>query len=242
MQLNWPEPTGFPELSAETIHVWALPLNGIRASFAEMEATLSPIERNRLRNIAFDKPRITFVAARAALRSLLGRYLDQPSADVQILNDSNGKPRLVDRDLCFNLAHSGDLTLIAVTRGAEIGVDVELLRTVDHLHEIAARNFHSAERHALRDADASQTSELFLRCWTRKEAVLKTNGVGLGYPLDSFCVLTNRVGSGSLELPPYDSLSPVTCWWHDLEPCSGYLAAVSTSKPASNLQGFTYHL
>ncbi|MEX2093895.1 MAG: 4'-phosphopantetheinyl transferase superfamily protein [Pirellulales bacterium] len=208
----------------------------------ELEAVLVSAERKRANLFVCDEPRRAFVASRAALRSILGRYLCESPGVVSIRYAASGKPRLESGDLCFNLAHSGSLTLIAVTRDGEIGVDVELVRPVDQAHEIAARNFHSAERDALRDADTASLPAAFMRCWTRKEAVLKAIGTGLGYPLSAFDVLTGRHPDQPTELPIFESLPPTRFTLHDLDPCTGYAAAVATLKVRQPPLGFTYSL
>ena len=87
-------------------------------------------------------------------------------------------------------------------------------------------------------------STAFLRCWTRKEAVLKAIGVGISYPLDAFHVLTAQQGGGGSSCRHMRPLPPTRCWLHDLDPCTGYLAAVAvaTTKPSQPPLGFTYSL
>ncbi len=91
---------------------------------------LSDDERNRSARFRFEKGRRRFVVARGALRELLGRYLGTDPGQIRFTYNAFGKPELHpdfgDR-LKFNLAHSGDLTLIAIARDADVGVDVECI-------------------------------------------------------------------------------------------------------------------
>jgi len=82
---------------------------------------------------------------------------------------------------------------------SEIGVDVELVRELDDLLSVADGHFSAAERRALRALPAAERHTGFFRCWTRKEALVKALGEGLGYPLDSFDV-DMRQGSESALL------------------------------------------
>jgi 4'-phosphopantetheinyl transferase len=239
----WPEPSEFPMLSGDALHVWAVPLDRGRATSTTLDERLSPDERDRADGFALVKPRQTFVAGRVALRSLLGEYLQLPPEQVPIVLESNGKPRLVGGDVRFNLAHSGNLALVAVTRGCEIGVDVELVRPIDHAHEIAARNFHAAEQAAIRVATAAELPAIFMRLWTRKEAVLKALGTGLGYPLDAFDTAVDESGGGGwISLPAHGSLADCRCWLQDIDAGSDYRAAVATLEPRQPPLGFTYPL
>jgi 4'-phosphopantetheinyl transferase len=99
-----------------------------------------------------------WIAARWALRGVLGRYLRQDPAGIELRTGSLGKPMLAEKgeSLRFNLSHSGDLALVAIARGREVGVDVE---------RIGARTAG------------------FYADWTRREATAKCFGTGLGAPL-----------------------------------------------------------
>jgi 4'-phosphopantetheinyl transferase len=242
MHPNWPKPSEFPTLSGDAIHVWAVPLDLSWASATELNHLLSPEERARADGFVVDKPRLAFVAGRAALRSLLGCYLDMPPERAPIVLEPNGKPRLVGGDLRFNVAHSGDLAIVAVTRGCEIGVDVEHARSVDHAEEIAVRDFHPAEQTALRAASAAELPAVFMRLWTRKEAVLKAVGAGLGYPLARFSSFANAEGDGWISVPAHASLPDTRCWLQDIRMSADCLAAVATLEFRQPPLGFTYSL
>jgi len=240
VQLNWPKPRNFPELAAGEVHVWAVPLDGFPDSLDELAEELSIDERERAACFTHDKPRRVFVASRVALRSILGRYLSLAEKEVSIVMVANGKPQLKDGELQFNLAHSRNLALIAVTRGCEIGMDVELLRPVNYSLEIAARYFHPAERDIIHAAREQLRTATFLRCWTRKEAVIKMLGIGIGYPLQGFDVLSDQISQKPVELPGTECPLSKQCWLQELSVCDEYVAAVATSRPTATLTGFAY--
>ena len=109
---------------------------------------LSDDERNRSARFRFEKGRRRFVVARGALRELLGRYLGTDPGQIRFTYNAFGKPELHpdfgDR-LKFNLAHSGDLTLIAIARDADVGVDVECIEgRGESSYADVAQNFFSA--------------------------------------------------------------------------------------------------
>src|SRR5439155_16082372 len=95
----------------------------------------------------------------------------------------HGKPDLAAAErlpLRFNVAHSGELVLVAVTRDRAIGVDLELRRDSVEWGPIAAEFFSPREQEALRELPADQQRDAFFQFWTRKEAFVKAQGKGLG--------------------------------------------------------------
>ena len=95
-----------------------------------------------------------------------------------------GKPALdpgpgVVASLRFNVSHSADLAVVAVSRGREVGVDLERMRPITEAERIVASFFSAAEVDAFAAIPEPDRAAAFLRGWTRKEAVLKGFGVGI---------------------------------------------------------------
>jgi 4'-phosphopantetheinyl transferase len=162
-------------------------------------------------------------------------------ADVLIEIGAQGKPFLgaiaARTDLQFNLAHSGELALVAVTRGCPVGVDVERLRPIEHWTEIASRYFHPAEVAAIAASIEGERNTGFLRCWTQKEAILKAFGVGLGHSLQSFAVPVLEQSGQWVELDALAGATPRRYWLRSLVPSAGYVAAVATSVERKMMAG-----
>jgi len=156
--------------------VWRVGLAGPPAGVAASDDEVG--RAGRLRD---ERRRARFLASRAWLRVILGRYLGVDAASVRLCVASRGKPSIVDGgDLCFSLSRSAGVALIAVSRGRSIGVDVERVQAgFDHA-DLAERFFTVAEADLLRElAEPDRTAEFF-RLWVRKEAVAKASGAGLG--------------------------------------------------------------
>jgi 4'-phosphopantetheinyl transferase len=166
------------------LHVWAVSLHGDAEPLA---ALLSPSEVARLERFRFADHRRRFQIGHGALRAILGGYLGRDPAGLEFVQGPRGKPHMANPGLCFNLSHSGKLALIGIA-GVEIGVDVEKVRHLESLTEIARRHFSETEFAALDALSGSQRELAFYRCWTRKEAYIKALGEGLSMPLDTFDV------------------------------------------------------
>jgi 4'-phosphopantetheinyl transferase len=151
-------------------------------------ATLSAAERARAARFVFERDRRRYLAAHVALRRLLAEATGIAASELVFQEGPFGKPHLPDPAApSFNLSHSGDVALIGIgPPGVEIGVDVEVRRTMSDALELAERHFAPAEIDALRSTPPDQRDHAFLRGWTRKEACLKAIGSGLSIAPHTF--------------------------------------------------------
>lgn len=127
------------------------------------------------------------VVARAALRIALGRRLGRPPRSLRFATEANGKPVLVAEGPRphFNLSHSGEICVIAISEAAAVGVDVEEVRNRPRLERIVRTRFAPGETQILA-LEGEERRRAFYRVWTRKEAVLKAAGAGLATSLRRF--------------------------------------------------------
>jgi 4'-phosphopantetheinyl transferase len=152
---------------------------------ARMRATFSPREEDRFRSFATDALRSRWGAARGTLREVLGRALERAPGEVRFGYGAHGKPHVSGSPLRFNISHSGDLAVIALSH-VEVGVDVELPRA--RRSDAIARRFYAPgeiER-LFAETDPAQRADSFFRLWTCKEAFLKVTGEGLSRSTRSY--------------------------------------------------------
>lgn len=139
-----------------------------------------------------------------------------------------GKPALANPSgINFNITHAGNLAVIALTVGCDIGVDMEEIRPMMDMREIAARFFCPEEAAEIMSLPQAERSRAFFCCWTRKEAYIKATGAGLSTPLSSF-----RVTVYPDSVPRFVHLAgnagEVRAWaLHDLRLADGYSAALA---------------
>ena len=182
-------PPGFKQ-----VHLWSVDLQPETAVVDDLRRLLSGKEIERAERFKFDRHRRRFIVRRAALRLLSGAYLDRDPADLRFAEGDKGKPFLDQGEVeeaqrvHFNLSDSGDLAIYAFTRGADLGVDVEILRPMPDAQSIAEHFFAAEEREVLRGVAEARKAQAFFNCWTRKEAYIKAIGEGLSEPLDRFSV------------------------------------------------------
>ncbi|HEY6444314.1 MAG TPA: 4'-phosphopantetheinyl transferase superfamily protein [Candidatus Acidoferrales bacterium] len=176
-------------LEENTVHAWSADLDRSPYEIRRLHDTLSPDERERAFRFRFAGDQQRFIASRGILRDILARYVGRPPDALHFSYGPFGKPSLADdcaSDLRFNLSHSGNVALYAVTHNREVGVDVERIDSSFVDDGIEEKFFSDNEIAKLRSLHTSERPRAFFNCWTRKEAYVKACGGGLQISLQSF--------------------------------------------------------
>lgn len=169
------------------MHLWRADLRVSADALKQFYSTLAKEEKHRAKRFYFERDRNRFIAARGILRQLLGRYLQQAPAALTFHYNDYGKPLLATScDLSFNVSHKAHLALYGFARQAVIGVDVETIQADLDWTSLARHVFAAGERAAIHGLPPESQLRAFFRCWTCKEAFIKTDGRGISLPLDQF--------------------------------------------------------
>jgi len=191
------------------------------------DGALSTTERTRADRFLTPRDRLRFRRGRGLLRAILGRYLDEDPARLEFEYGPRGKPELAGARLRFNLSHSRDLLLVAVTAKSRVGVDVDQVRPVADLDRIARRFFSAAENAALASVPPAHRLEAFFRCWTGKEAFIKATGGGFSVSLSGFDI--DLAAEGPAGVVVHGDPEESTRWsLRRVVPGPGYCAALAT--------------
>lgn len=150
---------------------------------------LAPQERERAARFRNEEAHALFVQGRVMLRQALSTYLGCPPQALRLEQrcprcgaPEHGKPRLASpaSELVFNLSHARRLVVLAVCRWGQVGVDVEWRGRARVMPEVARLLLSATERAALAEIPEGGRQGALLRCWVRKEALVKATGEGLG--------------------------------------------------------------
>jgi len=193
-------------------------------------------EAERARALRFVRPRDRrrFILCRGALRLVLGKLVDDPPAAITLRFGPGGKPELAGPwgpgdvpFLRFNVTHSHDLALIAVSLDRELGVDLERLRTISEAARIVESYFTAAEQAEFLALEEPVRAAAFLRGWTRKEAILKAKGVGLAGLATSYETMfgTTELTDTFSAATPLPRIGEWRLW--EASPREGYCAALA---------------
>ncbi|MEW2180131.1 4'-phosphopantetheinyl transferase superfamily protein [Streptomyces sp. NPDC005406] len=178
-------------------------------------------ELDRAARLVVEADRTCYVAAHVALRLLLGARLGLAPDAVPFTREPcpscggpHGRPA-TEGKVHFSLSHTRGVALLAFA-DAPVGVDVELVPKPGTVSEIAGQ-LHPAESRELAELPESARPAAFGRVWTRKEAYLKGEGIGLADGLAA-----EHVGTGPRPRP-----GPGGWTVTDVEVPAGYAAAVA---------------
>jgi 4'-phosphopantetheinyl transferase len=227
----WRSPPETLVLGCDEVHVWRATLDQTPSQIQSFLHNLAADEQTRAERLYFERDRERFIVARGVLRAILSGYLNRVPECLSFCYSSHGKPALAgefDRDaIRFNVAHSHGVALYAVTRGREVGIDLERIRFDLAVAEIAERFFSRREVTMLWTLPTEVQRQAFFRCWTRKEAYIKARGQGLSLPWDQFDV-SLAPGEPAAVLSTQRDPSEASRWsLQELTAAPGYVAALA---------------
>jgi len=166
----------------DTVRVaWASPL----AAAVEL---LSGPESARIVRLHRADDRARSATGRVLLRALVARTLGVEPAEVQIearcatCGGPHGQPRIVSpprrAPLHVSVAHAADRVVVAASRGARIGVDVEPTDAA-RFPGFDSLALTRAEQAGINSLPIGERTAARTSLWVRKEALLKLDGRGL---------------------------------------------------------------
>ena len=223
------EPKRLPDLDG--IELWIVEGPGTESERSHLYDLLSDDERARAARFKVEDTRNSFIVSRGFLRTILGDALGCVSGSISFGEGEHGKPFLegahAKSQIEFNVSHSGDVFLYAVSRGRTVGVDVEKKKEDLPVETLAQRYFAAGEvRRLVEEAPSEERLDSFYRCWTRKEAYLKARGTGLTTKLHAFEVTFLPGVPPAMLHTEVDGEDPAAWKVFDVPVPDGYVAAL----------------
>ncbi|UCH49741.1 MAG: 4'-phosphopantetheinyl transferase superfamily protein [Betaproteobacteria bacterium] len=240
--ISWQHPPSHLDLCASAVDVWKVHIDDDQTDEPDLH-DLSDSERDRASRFRFAVDRRRFVKSHSALRAILATYIGASPRALVFGQAVHGKPFLVAprqaQKLRYNLSHSGDLALIAISVGREVGIDLERNRPMEDLSGVVNRFFSTAEREALARVAAKDREQAFLSTWVLKEAYLKASGEGLLRSLDAFDVTIAEDEPRLLEVR--DRVGDASRWsLRRLRPRDDFVAALAVAGDGWQLRQWVW--
>jgi 4'-phosphopantetheinyl transferase len=222
-----------PQLKRGEIHVWRANLAAHKSALRSLEKTLAPEECAKARRFRRELDRDRYVFAHGFLRSILARYLRTKPGEIVFSHGPDGKPELASGAVRFNMSHSNDLVVCAISGGCHVGIDVERVRP--GVDRDVAKCFSPRGLQILEALPQPARWRTFFQGWTRMEACCKAFGEGLDVGLGAFDVFVDA--RNPVLLPPLRKAGQErVCWLGDLSPRRGYVGALATREENYSLR------
>jgi 4'-phosphopantetheinyl transferase len=178
--LKWEEEASAQcTVSKNEVHIWRLRISENLYRKNQLQTLLDEQELHRAGKYYHQKDRDRFVISRGVQRIILSRYQNALPKSLDFVLGDNKKPYLINNHgahLHYNLSHSVDCILLAVAN-TPVGIDVEFIEENFPYNDILTDNFSQNE---IAYISEGRSPERFFTLWTRKEALLKATGQGLG--------------------------------------------------------------
>lgn len=223
VKLLWECPAQLPDLQNNDVHVWSVDLQVSDERRADLWHLLNAAERARVERLQFLEHRQRAIVSKGVLREILAHYLKNQPESIELTAGPHGKPQIASLECHFNLSHSHDIAVYAVSKAFLVGIDVEYLcKDIESL-AIAERWFTESEYQAIVAAPADKQRYKFFNFWTCKEAVVKAIGKGLSLPLNQFTV--EGINTSQLKLSGLPEVGSCNLYW--FKPAEHYTGALA---------------
>ena len=204
------------------LDLWWFDLDTIHPS-----TCLSEEELGRLARLAGTIERHRFLAAHVCTRTIIASLLGTRPQDVRFARGPQGKPELPGAALEFSLTHSESVGGLAAKWNGAVGLDAEYYCAIPDLDDLARCVCAPSEYEIFTATPEVERQRLFLRIWTRKEAVLKATGLGLSCPPQRVVAMTNPTLAEAIAVVPGHG-----DWWvTDVAHNPALVAACSAKTP-----------
>ncbi len=153
--------------------MWSFPRNAKRC-YGALRALVSNNDQERSALFSREELGRRFLFDRAVVRVLLASWFQCGAQDIAIKYGARGKPYCAappsSQNIAFNISHSDICSVLAVGVNIDVGVDVEKMRMLKHLHSVTK----FAEIYPVHQSINS--GKRFIASWARRESLIKLAG------------------------------------------------------------------
>lgn len=230
------------EIKENEVHTWLIDMDKI-INYEDYEVFLNENERLRGKKLLSDKLKKNHIISHFATREILSYYLNIPLIQIPLTDTKFNKPYLRQNPLKieFNLTHSHDLALLAITKIFRIGIDIERMSPLQDQEDIEKLILSQKEHNWLFKRDDQEKCESFYRLWTAKEALMKGIGEGFHFGIENIDFEMPQYLSGRIGLVihshPEESLEWTVL---NFKPQEKYMGALATKQPVLSFSQFQW--
>jgi 4'-phosphopantetheinyl transferase len=243
MKPDWKQTDPNLTLSPDCIDLWKIDLNREDRNIFMHAQYLSSDEHARAGKYINGKKSREFIITRSVLRNVLGHVLKENPKYLVFDYTREGMPVLstcsTHSDICFNVSHSYDLALIALSIGHPVGIDIEKVREDIDLEALSKRFFSENEYHNIMQFEGQERLCAFFATWTRKEAIVKAMGTGIASGLKSFDVSVDPTAPAKLQETRWTDEVSLHWTLKTIDTDEDYFACLASSGEGKTLRYWT---
>lgn len=196
-------------MNANFVELWHGEMLSENEKDRDYLSLLSEEEKKRSAKFVRQDLQKKYVKTRGVLRTILASHLNNDPQKIIIKTTEHGKPFVSDKDVYFNLSHTGNKFVIAVSNCSHVGVDIEQYKHRNSLSALVEKCFSETEANYWNALPANQQTEIFFRFWVRKEAFVKAVGRGIGLGLNQ-CSINPQSQNCFISIP--DQYGLISDW------------------------------
>tara|TARA_R110002110_G_scaffold415800_1_gene656291 strand:+ start:47776 stop:48507 length:732 start_codon:yes stop_codon:yes gene_type:complete len=182
IQLNFKQQSCKQYINLNDLHLWCLKTSDFLNIINTKYIILSHEEKSIAEKFVYEKDFQRYCVSHILLRLVLEKYLNADASSIKFKINKWHKPYLKNNPLVFNLTHSNEVAIIAISRSGLLGVDVEYVKPT-YSKELISSFMNFAEQQYFKRLDSTEQIKYFYKCWTCKEAFIKAIGLGMSFPL-----------------------------------------------------------
>lgn len=163
------------QLAADKTHIFRISVDKLFHKIKrKLPEVLSDREQEKAGRIFIQKDKERYAVSKFCLRTILSLCLNKAPQEIEFIFHEHKKPTV--KDIEFNISHTGDYVLIAISP-KPVGIDIEYLNTEFDFQSILDITFSKKEIDFIGKKNINPAN--FYAMWTRKEALLKASGEGV---------------------------------------------------------------
>ena len=181
------------KLNPGEVHIWSGTLNEDYHKLL-VKGYHSAEEQKRAESFIYDIDAFLYLIKHNLIRIIIGNYLDYRPVDLIFKKNRYQKPYITvpNTTVQFNVSISSNRFVAVFCLHDVLGVDIELIRHIDHMNPLTTDFLTSNEVAWINKHPESMHDKLFFNIWTMKEAFIKAIGKGLLFELNTIDVISDN--------------------------------------------------
>lgn len=171
------------------VQIMIADVNDFKAQKEALLSQIAPCYVAKYEKHKIPKDKLQEVVSGYLLREYLGI-----TQDAQLTYNDHEKPMLTSKEKFFNLSHSEDCVVLGIA-DCDLGIDAEKVRKC---HDAMVKKvFQPEHQDEMKGLEGLDRDEKFTEIWTKYEAILKLEGIGLAYgykeiPVEKYLITTMK--------------------------------------------------